>query len=130
MSPHSATEAERVSPPTRIQLKPPQTESICLPAAGGAAAGYFHLFMFSPRVSCSKCIDLTCVWVLYLHAGSGSIKLPPTAAAPAGQSPAPPRVSFFGASPLWVLHNKLLHRTKRGEQSKYMSFKLFTVQRR
>lgn len=51
MSPHSTTEAERVSPPTRIQLKPPQTESICLPAAGGAAAGYFHLFMFSPRVS-------------------------------------------------------------------------------
>lgn len=48
MSPHSTTEAERVSPPTRIQFKPPQTESICLRAAGGAAAGYFHLFMFSP----------------------------------------------------------------------------------
>lgn len=51
MSPRGTTEAELASPPTRIQLKPPQTESISLRATGGAAAGYFHLFMFSPRVS-------------------------------------------------------------------------------
>lgn len=41
----------------------------------------------------------------------------PAAAAPAGRGPSPPQLSFFGASPLWVLRNTPLDQSGRGERA-------------
>lgn len=41
----------------------------------------------------------------------------PAAAAPAGRGPSPPQLSFFGASPLWMLRNTPLDQSGSGERA-------------
>lgn len=73
------------------------------------------LNLLSPNKSSNLSLRTMCESFFFFFFSFGTPS--PAAAAPAGRSPSPPRLSFFGTSPLWVLRNIPLDQRGRGERA-------------